>query len=157
MSSKIFAYLRYISVGIGIFFAFNYFFSNELPTSIHFINVFCVGFVGLVSFFSHFVFHKTDAKMLGWEKGNPNFQFEVGFANLSFSIIAFSGYLGKWGTEAESAIIIGYSLYLLMASFLHIYLFFKKDNEHKRPFIVIFLGFLFPVITMFFPITFFVK
>src|ERR671913_181033 len=56
-----------------------------------------VGLVGLLAFVRHFVFHESDAKRLGWESGKPEFQYEVGFANLAFASVAFLAYFGGRG------------------------------------------------------------
>jgi hypothetical protein len=158
MPSKIIAIIRYVIAFIGIFIAFYYYFLPNVIISIQYINIFCVGLVGLISFFSHFIFYRSDAARLGWDKGNPNFQFEVGFANLSFSLVAFSSYFGNWGIDVEAAIILCYSLYLLQASILHIYLFFNnRDNGKKRSAANVIFSFLFPAIMLFFPLNFFIK
>src|ERR687889_2811379 len=78
-----------------------------------------VGLVGLLAFFRHFVFHESDAKRLGWESGSPEFQYEVGFANLAFALVAFLGYFGGWGLGALVAVVFGFGLYLLQAALLH--------------------------------------
>jgi len=49
-----------------------------------------VGLVGLLAFFRRFLFHHSDAKRLGWESNRAEFQYEVGFANLAFALVAFS-------------------------------------------------------------------
>jgi hypothetical protein len=61
--------------------------------------------VGLLAFFRHFVFHQSDAERLGWESTGPKFQYEVGFANLAFALVAFSAYFGGWpvGSRWSSA------------------------------------------------------
>jgi hypothetical protein len=78
-----------------------------------------VGLVGLLAFFRHFVFHESDAKRLGWESGRPEFQYEVGFANLAFALVAFLAYFGGWGLGAHMAVVLGFGLYLLQAALLH--------------------------------------
>ena len=78
-----------------------------------------VGLVGLLAFFRHFVFHQSDARRLGWESGRPEFQYEVGFANLAFALVAFLAYFGGWGVEARAAVVLGFGLYLLQAALLH--------------------------------------
>ena len=78
-----------------------------------------VGLVGLLAFVRHFVFHESDAKRLGWESTRPEFQYEVGFANLAFALVAFFAYFGGWGVAAHVAVVLGYGLYLLQAALLH--------------------------------------
>src|ERR687897_3138860 len=78
-----------------------------------------VGLVGLLAFVRHFVFHESDAKRLGWESGKPEFQYEVGFANLAFASVAFMAYFGGWGVGAQAAVVLGFGLHLLQAALLH--------------------------------------
>ena len=78
-----------------------------------------VGLVGLLAFLRHFVFHESDAKRLGWESGRPEFQYEVGFANLAFALVALLAYFGGWGIGAQATVLLGFGLYLLQAALLH--------------------------------------
>src|SRR5215208_1529979 len=78
-----------------------------------------VGLIGLLAFLRHFVFHESDAKRLGWESGRPEFQYEVGFANLAFASVAFLAYFGGWAVAAQAAVVLGFGLYLLQAALLH--------------------------------------
>ena len=78
-----------------------------------------VGLVGLLAFLRHFVFHHSDAQRLGWESAKPQFQYEVGFANLAFALVAFLAYLGGWSVGAQVVVVLGYGLYLLQAALLH--------------------------------------
>jgi hypothetical protein len=78
-----------------------------------------VGLVGLLAFVRHFLFHELDAKRLGWESTGSEFQYEVGFANLAFALVAFLAYFGGWAVAAQVAVVLGYGLYLLQAALLH--------------------------------------
>jgi hypothetical protein len=78
-----------------------------------------VGLVGLLAFVRHFLFHESDAKRLEWESIRPEFQYEVGFANLAFALVAFLAYFGGWSVAAQVAVVLGYGLYLLQAALLH--------------------------------------
>jgi hypothetical protein len=78
-----------------------------------------VGLVGLLAFVRHFLFHQSDAKRLGWESNRPEFQYEVGFANLAFALVAFLAYFGGWAVAAQVAVVLGYGLYLLQTALLH--------------------------------------
>ena len=80
-----------------------------------------VGLVGLLAFVRHFVFHESDAKRLGWESTRPEFQYEVGFANLGFALVAFFAYFGGWGVAAHVVVVLGYGLYLLQSAMLHVW------------------------------------
>src|SRR3712207_3871437 len=82
-------------VGVGI---------SRLPDSTSALQVVtptAVGLVGLLAFVRHFVFHKSDAMRLGWESTRPEFQYEVGFANLAFALVAFLVYFGEWAVAAQ--------------------------------------------------------
>src|SRR5919107_2391425 len=70
-----------------------------------------VGLVGLLAFVRHFVFHESDAKRLGWESGRPEFQYEVGFANLAFALVAFLAYFGGGGGGAQAGGVFGFGPY----------------------------------------------
>jgi Ca2+/Na+ antiporter len=89
----------------------------------------CVAFNGIISFISHVIFHKSDAKRLGLESANPGFQFEVGFANLAMGLVAAFSIIFHWGVAANIAIILCYALYLLQAIILHLYRFIKREKR----------------------------
>jgi hypothetical protein len=78
-----------------------------------------VGLVGLLAFVRHFLLHQSDAKRLGWESNRPEFQYEVGFANLAFALVALLAYFRGWAVAAQVAVVLGYGLYLLQAVLLH--------------------------------------
>jgi hypothetical protein len=91
-----------------------------------------VGLVGLLAFFRHFVFHESDARRLGWESGRPEFQYEVGFANLAFALVAFLAYFGGWGVGARVAVVLGFGLYLLQAALLHAWQSVRGEGGLRR-------------------------
>jgi hypothetical protein len=91
-----------------------------------------VGLVGLLAFVRHFVFHKSDAKRLGWESSRPEFQYEVGFANLAFAFVAFLVYFGGWAATAHVTVVLGYGLYLLQAAILHTWQSVRREDRLRR-------------------------
>ncbi len=91
-----------------------------------------VGLVGLLAFVRHFVFHESDAKRLGWESGRPEFQYEVGFANLAFALVAFLVYFGGWAVAAHVTVVLGYGLYLLQAAILHTWHSVRGEGRLRR-------------------------
>jgi hypothetical protein len=93
-----------------------------------------VGLVGLLAFVRHFVFHESDARRLGWESTRPEFQYEVGFANLAFALVAFLAYFGRWGVGAQVAAVLGYGLYLLQAALLHTWQSVRGEGDLRRLF-----------------------
>ncbi len=91
-----------------------------------------VGLVGLLAFVRHFVFHESDAKRLGWESTGAEFQYEVGFANLAFALVAFLAYFGGWAVAAQVAVVLGYGLYLLQAALLHTWQSVRGERRLRR-------------------------
>lgn len=122
--------LRIVIVTIGIFMGF-----YKLPdttAALEIVAFTTVGIVGILSFASHFIFYKSDAKRLGWETDRPDWQFEVGFANLAFGLVALIAYFGNWGPASLAAMVLAYALYMLMAAILHGYRFFTGENKSIR-------------------------
>lgn len=91
-----------------------------------------VGLVGLLAFVRHFVFHESDAKRLGWESNRPEFQYEVGFANLAFALVAFLVYFAGWAVAAHITVVLGYGLYLLQAAILHTWHSVRGEGRLRR-------------------------
>jgi len=145
--------VRYVISAIGFFFGF-YFLSSNLSLAIEIVSLTTVGVVGLVSFISHVIFHKADAKRINFENQNPGFQFEVGFANLAFSLVAIISYFAKWGILANTVLILAFAVYLFQAAILHTWKSFsgkEKNIGHffKRGFVT----FFFSGMMLFFAIT----
>ncbi len=116
---------------VGIFFGFFYYFSGNLQASLAIVTLSTVGIAGVLAFVRHFVFHKSDAKRLGWETDRPDWMFEVGFANLAFGVMGFVAVLPGWGARAQVLVLLGYALYLFQAGCLHGYRYFT--DEKKSP------------------------
>ena len=91
-----------------------------------------VGLVGLLAFVRHFVFHESDARRLGWESLGPQFQYEVGFANLAFALVALLTYFGGWAVAGQVAVVLGYGLYLLQAALLHTWEAVREEGGLRR-------------------------
>jgi len=115
---------------IGIFFGF-YFLANKPLTSLEILTITTVGIVGVLAYIRHFIFHKSDAKRLGWETDRPDWIFEVGFANLAFGFMGIFSVVAQWGKFAMALTIFGYALYLFQAGCLHGYRYFT--DEKKSP------------------------
>jgi hypothetical protein len=128
MSTWIIAIIRYCVIAIGIFLGFFFYFSNNPENAVNIVSITCVGIVGIISFISHVIFHESDARRLGMESSSPDFQFEVGFANLALGLIALIAYFLHWGVAAASAIIICYAIYILQAAIFHAWRF--SQNKH---------------------------
>lgn len=68
---------------VGIFFGF-YFLARAPALALSIVTGTTVGIAGVLAFIRHVVFHRSDAARLGWETDQPDWMFEVGFANLAF-------------------------------------------------------------------------
>ena len=113
---------------VGIFFGF-YFLSGNPLTSLAIVTVTTAGIAGVLAFIRHVIFHKEDAKRLGWETERPDWMFEVGFANLAFGVMGILTVALSWGAYAQVIVLIGYALYLFQAAILHGYRFFTDAEK----------------------------
>lgn len=113
---------------VGIFFGF-YYLSDNPETSLAVVTATTVGIVGVLAFARHVIFHKSDAKRLGWETDRPDWMFEVGFANLAFGFMGLLSVIMKWGTNAQALVLLGYALYLFQAAMLHGYRYFTDEKR----------------------------
>jgi hypothetical protein len=114
-------YITYLVGGVGIFMGF--YAMGGGSDSLGMFTLFTVGVAGVLSFVRHVVFHRSDAKRMGWETDHPDWMFEVGFANLAFGLMGFLAPLAGWDTRTQALIVIGYSFYLFQAALLHLYHF----------------------------------
>jgi hypothetical protein len=80
-----------------------------------------VGVVGLLSFLRHSVFYRSDQARMGWTQDRPEFQLEVGYANLAIGLVAFASAGLDWGPLACGLSLLTYGTYLLCALLLHTY------------------------------------
>ena len=116
--------------GIGIFLGF-YFLSSRPLTSLALVTGTCVGVVGILAFVRHVLFYRSDAARLGWETDRPDWQFEVGFANLAFGLMGFTVALCTPSFPAFFVVLLGYSAYLTQAALLHLYRYLT--NPERSP------------------------
>jgi hypothetical protein len=115
---------------VGFFMGF-YYLSDTSSTSLAIVTITTVGITGVLAFIRHVIFHKEDAKRLGWETERPDWMFEVGFANLAFGVMGILVVALSWGTHAQVIVLIGYAVYLIQAAILHGYRYFT--DEKKSP------------------------
>jgi hypothetical protein len=115
---------------IGIFFGF-YFLSTHPFRAVGLVTGTCVGIVGILAFVRHVVFHRSDAARLGWQTDRPDWQFEVGFANLAFGLTACLVLFWAPSYPAFFVLLLGYSIYLGQAAALHLYRYLT--DEHRSP------------------------
>jgi len=116
---KLIFYVRYILGGGGLYLALGQL-QGDVSQATATATLFAVGFVGVLSFVSHALLHEGDAKMIGFSSKTPSFQYEVGFANLAFGVVAIVSYFQNWGIQANATLLLAYSLYLLQAGALHL-------------------------------------
>lgn len=103
---------------VGIFIGFYYLGPNP-QLSLEIVTVTTVGLVGVLAFVRHLVFHKADAKQMGWETDRPEWAYEVGFANLAFGAMGLLAVFANLGSQAQALTVLGYALYLMQAAALH--------------------------------------
>jgi hypothetical protein len=119
MASVLFAATIVVSM-IGIFVSIYFLFINpDLAYRVAAATL--VGIVGLLSFLRHSVFYRSDQARMGWTQDHPEFQLEVGYANLAIGLVAFAAAGLDWGPLACGLSLLTYGTYLLCALLLHTY------------------------------------
>ena len=103
----------------GIFFGIYFLFINP-ETAIRVATALMVGVVGALSFLRHSVFYRSDQARMGWTQENPQFQIEVGLANLAVGGAALAASLLGWGSRACGMTLLIYGLYIFCTLLLHI-------------------------------------
>jgi hypothetical protein len=135
MIAHVIATLRIAAGIIGLFIGYSKLFENNLDAAPDTITITSVGIVGLFSYVGHLIFHKSDARRLGWESDKPYYQYEVGFAHLAFALIALFTYFGNWGFEAKVLTVMGYTIYLLQIGILYTWRCFTEHKIFSRYFL----------------------
>jgi hypothetical protein len=107
-----------VSSMIGIFTAIFYLFV-DIDLSIRIATAVMVGVAGVFSFFRHSIYYRSDQIRMGWRQEHPEFQLEVGYANLAIGIGALLAAVLGWGALACGMMLLVYGLYLLCAVCLH--------------------------------------
>jgi len=130
MIASIIAITRYCIIAAGIAVAYYLYFRwSDARPALEVILLSCVAFNGIISFVSHVIFHKADARRLGLESASPGYQFEVGFANLAMGLAALAALLFQWGTSAYIVLVLCYSLYITQAVIFHFCRFIKGERS----------------------------
>nr|WP_319377233.1 DUF6790 family protein [uncultured Methanoregula sp.] len=112
---------------VGIFFGiFSLFINSDL--AIRIAALFLVGIVGILSFLRHSVYFRSDQARMGWSQEHPEFQMEVGFANLAIGVWAIAVSALNFGASACGLMLAVYGTYLLCALVLHVYEALSKDT-----------------------------
>ena len=118
-----------IAVGtIALFYGYYELSGGNRDAALDTITVNAVGIVGLLSFAGHLIFHRSDARRLGWESDKPYYQYEVGFAHLAFALMALFAYFGNWDPAAKVLTVLGYTIYLLQIGILYTW---RCLSEHR--------------------------
>ncbi len=117
-ASRLFAATILVSAA-GIFSGI-YFLFIDPEMAVRVATALMVGTVGILSFLRHSVFYQSDQSRMGWSQENPQFQIEVGLANLSIAGAALAASLLGWGSVACGMTLLIYGLYISCASLLHI-------------------------------------
>ena len=87
------------------------------PPSLTWAALLTVGGGGVLSFFRHAVFHRSDAARMGWDYGSTNaFQIETGLANLAWGLVAILAVILGWGIGVEGAAFLVFGLYMIGAA-----------------------------------------
>ena len=87
------------------------------PPSLALAALLTVGAGGILSFFRHAVFHRSDAARMGWDYGTTNaFQIETGLANLAWGSAAILAVALDWGLAAQSTTLLVFGLYMIGAA-----------------------------------------
>ena len=105
-----------VGIFIGIFFLF-----LNIDIAVRIAAVVLVGCVGIISFVRHSIYYQSDQIRMGWRQDHPEFQLEVGYANLAIGLWALVAVAFNWGTLACGLTIAIYATYLLCALFLHVF------------------------------------
>ena len=104
---------------IGIFVGiFSLFFNIE--SAIRIAAAVLVGVVGVISFVRHSLYYESDQIRMGWGQDHPEFQLEVGYANLALGIWALVAAVLNWGLVVCGILLAVYATYLLCALLLHL-------------------------------------
>jgi len=114
---------------IGIFIGIYLFFVNT-GLAVRVATALLVGVVGLLSFLRHSVYYRSDQARMGWTQEHPEFQFEVGYANLAIGIAALAASVLNWGPLACGITLLTYGTYLFCTFLLHLRQAITPDDLH---------------------------
>jgi Family of unknown function (DUF6790) len=103
-----------IGIFLGIFFLF-----VSIDITVRITTAVLVGVVGIISFLRHSVYYESDQVRMGWRQDHPEFQLEVGYANLTLGIWALVAAASGWGLVC-GVMLAAYATYLFCALLLHL-------------------------------------
>ncbi|WAC04861.1 MAG: hypothetical protein OS112_10465 [Methanoregula sp.] len=115
---------------IGIFLGIYLLFVNS-GLAFRIVATLLVGVVGTLSFLRHSVYYRSDQARMGWTQEHPEFQIEVGYANLAIGIAAFAAAVFNWGPLACGITLFTYGTYLFCAFLLHLKQAITPDDLYR--------------------------
>ncbi len=107
--------IGFVGVFFGIYFAF-----IDPALGVQVAALLLVGITGIISFLRHSVFWRSDQARMGWRPGSPQFQMEVGFANLAVGVVSIAAVVLAWGTAAVGTALLIYGIYIAGAAVVHV-------------------------------------
>ncbi len=108
-----------------------YFFIDSSKDGVYVATFTLVGLVGIVSFLRHSIFYRSDQVRMGWHQDRPEFQIEVGFANLAIGAVGIIAVLLNLGIAACSTCLLVFGIYLACACGLHVREL-VNSKDHKK-------------------------
>jgi len=101
-----------------------------------------VGLVGVFSFLRHTIFYRSDQARIGWTQEDPQFQMEVGWANLAIGMLALLSGTLQWGLFAYGISFLTYGVYLFGSLVTHVRdVLVDPSAEKKKMGVIINTGF----------------
>lgn len=126
--ASILMWLTYITGGVGFFIGVNTL-QDDSP-SLSAAALLAVSATGVLSFFRHAVFNRSDAVRGGWDYGTRNnFQIEVGLANLAWGTFAVIAVVLDWGLVAVASSFLVSGMYFV---FVTIFVLVTGDVRHRK-------------------------
>lgn len=118
----------------------------EVETFLAYLIFFNIGVMGLLAVYAHTFMADETALSIGWPMGNP-FQSEIAVANLAFGVL---GILALWFRGLFwLAVVLGNSIFLIGAFFVHIVQFWYGDSAPYNIGIFVWVGdLLIPIVCL---------
>lgn len=126
--AAILMWATYIVGGIG--FAIGMWTLQDDPPSLSIAALLAVTATGVLSFFRHAVYNRSDAVRGGWDYGQRNnFQIEVGLANLAWGVFALMAVVMDWGLVAVASSFLVSGLYF---GFVTVFVVVTGDIKDRK-------------------------
>jgi hypothetical protein len=126
--ASILMWLTYLVGGVG--YLIGTYTLQADPPSLSIAALLAVTATGILSFFRHAVFHRSDAVRGGWDYGTRNnFQIEVGLANLAWGVFALLAVVLNWGLIAVASSFIISGLYF---AFVTVFVIVTRDLKDRK-------------------------